>query len=227
MYQHVFDENRQTDMRNCFLNELAPLGMLRHYSKRDEINQSFIGQAVAIVVDGKVCKSILSSTGQQRLLYTLRPGEMIGEMSLMCGGNLGYQLRAKEDSDISFVGMDALNKALEAKPSIYRHLLNSVTRKNRILLLQLTGATFNNAYGSIADALLRLAACSDTMDSKWAPDTISTSFTQAELAHNTGCSRVTVTRVLNRFVEEKIISVRDRRIVIHDIAALTAYTDTV
>ena len=227
MYQHVFDENRQTEMRNCFLHELAPLGMVRRYEKREEIGQSFVGHSLAIVVQGKVCKSIISSTGRQRLLYTLRRGELIGEMSLLCGGSLSYLLRAKEVTDISFVGMDALQKALDAEPAIYRHLLNSVTRKNRILLLQLTGTSFNNAYGSIADALLRLAACSDTMDAKWEPDTISTSFTQAELAQNTGCSRITVTRVLNRLVEEKIISIRNRKIVIHDLAGLTAYTDTV
>ena len=227
MYEHVFDENCQRAMRQCFLDELAPLGIVRRYEQREEIAQSFVGNSLAIVVRGKVCKSIISATGRQRLLYTLRPGELIGEMSLLCGGKLSHLLRAKEVSEISFVGQDALQKALDAKPSIYRHLLNSVTRKNRILLLQLTGVSFNDAAGRIADALMRLAACSDTMDSKWEPNTISTRFTQAELAHNTGCSRITVTRFLNRLVEEKVISIKERRIVIHDLARLTAYTDRV
>lgn len=227
MYEDVFDEDRQLHMRNCFLNELAPLGVLRGYRKKEEIGLSFVGSSLAIVVRGKVCKSIISATGRERLLYTLRPGEIIGEMSLLCGGSLSYLLRAKELSEVSFVAADVLHKALDAKPAIYRHLINSVTRKHRILLLQLTGTTFNDAPGRIADALLRLAACSDTMDATWQPHMVTTGFTQAELAQNTGCSRITVTRVLRRLVEERLISIRDKKIVIHDIAGLTAYTDRV
>ena len=54
---------------------------------------------------------------------------------------------------------------------------------------------------------------------------ISTTFTQNELAHNVGCSRITVTRVLKQFTDEKLISRKNRKIIIEDMDALARYTD--
>ena len=56
---------------------------------------------------------------------------------------------------------------------------------------------------------------------------ISTLFTQGELAHNVGCSRITVTRVLKKFMAEQLISMKNKKIVINDLEALAGYTDRV
>ena len=56
---------------------------------------------------------------------------------------------------------------------------------------------------------------------------ISTLFTQGELAHNVGCSRITVTRVLKKFMAENLIGMKNKKIVINDMEALAAYTDRV
>ena len=73
----------------------------------------------------------------------------------------------------------------------------------------------------------RLAACSDTLEAGQDQRSISTLFTQGELAHNVGCSRITVTRVLKKFMAEKLISIEKKKIIIKDMEALAAYTDRI
>lgn len=227
MYQDVFDDKKQCAMRNYFLTELAPRGNRRHYEKKALIDYGLTARAFGIVVSGKVTKSIVSSKGNEKLLYTLRPGEIFGEMNLFCGGGLNFLVRVKEAATVSYIGADLLQAAVTAQPTAYPFLINSITRKFRIILLQLTNSTFNDSTGRIADALLRLAACSDSLDPDRRPQMISTPFTQSELAHNIGCSRVTVTRVLKKFTAENLIGTQDRKIVIRDMEALAKYTDRV
>ena len=227
MYQDVFDEKKQIAMRHYFLNELSELGVVRKYEKKQTIDCEVARSSFGIVVRGKVAKSIISFQGSERLLYTMRPGEIFGEMNLFCGGGLHFLVRAKEYAEISYISRELLQKVVSENPAVYPFLINSITRKYRIVLLQLTNITFNDSPGRIADALIRLAACSDTLEAGQDQRSISTLFTQGELAHNVGCSRITVTRVLKKFMAEKLISIEKKKIIIKDMEALAAYTDRI
>ena len=227
MYQNVFNDKKQTVMRNYFQNELAQLGMIKHHKKNELIYIDCGNSSFAIVLAGKVVKSIISSKGREKILYTLRPGEIFGEMNIVGGGSLNYVIRVKENAQISYVSKEMLDKVIENNPSVYEYLINSITRKFHIVLLQSTNNIFNDSRGRIAEALIRLTACSDHRDKQLNSGMISTAFTQSELAHNVGCSRVTVTRVLKQFLKDNLISVRNKKIIINDMDTLISYTDRV
>ncbi|WP_346355321.1 Crp/Fnr family transcriptional regulator [Azotosporobacter soli] len=227
MYQDLFDEQRQTAMRQYFLQNLAGQGIIRRYQRRELIDLSLLQDCFAIVCKGKVVKSILSSSGQEKLLYTLRPGEIFGEMAMLNGGFLNYQARVKEDCELACISRELLAKNRAADAKVHDYIMNSITRKFRIVLLQLTNTTFNDAHGRIADLLIRLAACADDLEDECDGRTISTHFTQQELAQNAGCSRITVSRTLQRFSQENLITISKKRIVIKDLEGLARYTDRV
>lgn len=227
MYQNVFNDKKQTVMRNYFQNVLAQLGMIKHHKKNELIYIDCGNSSFAIVLAGKVVKSIISSKGREKILYTLRPGEIFGEMNIVGGGSLNYVIRVKENAQISYVSKEMLDKVIENNPSVYEYLINSITRKFHIVLLQSTNNIFNDSRGRIAEALIRLTACSDHRDKQLNSSMISTAFTQSELAHNVGCSRVTVTRVLKQFLKDNLISVRNKKIIINDMDTLISYTDRV
>jgi len=227
MYQDVFDDKKQTLMRNYFQNELATLGIIKTHKKNDWIDLHCGNSSFAIVLKGKVVKSMISSQGREKLLYTLRPGEIFGEMNMLGGGSLSYVCRVKENAQISYVSKVIFDRVVEKNPLVYEYLINSITRKFRIVLLQSTNNAFNDSRGRIAEALIRLAACSNNGDVEQDANIISTVFTQSELAYNVGCSRVTVTRVLKIFLQEKLISIRNKKIIINDMDTLASYTDRV
>jgi CRP-like cAMP-binding protein len=210
-------------MRQLFL-KLSKEGIIKSYNK-NEIIDIESGEYVVIVVEGILSVEIISSMGNEKLLYVLRPGEIYGEMSYFCGGRCVTILKAKEKSKIALVKRDILETVLENEPEIYRYFIHSITRKFRIVMLQLTSAIFNDSIGKIADTLLRLASCSEKN-----PDEevfISVSYTHQELANNVGCSRITITRCLNRFISEGIIDIKNKRIIIKDIDKLQSYVDKI
>ncbi|SHE93703.1 Crp/Fnr family transcriptional regulator [Caloramator proteoclasticus] len=223
MYSDWFEQKRQDKMRQFFL-KLSKEGIIKSYNK-NEIIDIESGEYVVIVVEGILSVEIISSMGNEKLLYVLRPGEIYGEMSYFCGGRCVTILKAKEKSKIALVKRDILETVLENEPEIYRYFIHSITRKFRIVMLQLTSAIFNDSIGKIADTLLRLASCSEKN-----PDeevSISVSYTHQELANNVGCSRITITRCLNRFISEGIIDIKNKRIIIKDIDKLQSYVDKI
>lgn len=221
----MFDDKQQTSMRNYFKNQLSKLGVVKKYKKNEIIYTNANDLSFGIVLKGKVIKSIVSKQGKQKMMYTLRPGEIFGEMNLFCGRSLDYLIKVKEEAEISYINWDVLQKVLQTEPHVYRYFIHSITRKFRITTLQLTNHTFNDSTGKVADALLRLAACSENTVKPENTGIISTALTQDELASNVGCSRITVTRVINKFVKEKLISIKDKKIIINDMETLANYTD--
>lgn len=224
MYQEFFDDNRQEIMRCYFLNELSKLGIVKKFKKNDTIIIER-GKYVAIVVKGIVSQNVTSLNGYEKQLYVIRPGELFGEMPYFCGGDDYITNKAKTDSEVSILCADTLEKELGKNPVVYRHFIHSLTRKFRIVMLQLTNATFNDGVGRIADALLRLSSCSEINVRE--RHSIGTVYTHQELANNVGCSRITVTRCLNKFLKENIIAYENKAIVIKNPEALERYVDRI
>lgn len=212
-------------MRDYFLNRLAKLGIVRKYSK-NQIIDLHSDDYFGIVIKGIVSINVLNSNGNEKMLYFIRPGEIFDEMNYFCGGSKPTVARVKEAAQVSIIYKPVLEEELEKNPEAYRYFIHSITRKYRIVMLQMTNCVFNDSIGKIADALLRLASCSIG-----AGETermlIDTPFTHQELANNIGCSRITVTRCLNRFIDEDIIGYEDKRIIIKNSEALKQYINVI
>ncbi len=226
-YDVVFDEKRQIEMRRFFREVLAPMGARESYGRNRVIDWRKHGDSFGIVVSGKVSKGMISSGGKEKLLYFLRSGEIFGEMNLIDGGSLNYILYSKEPSVVSYVGSGTVEVVLSKNPEAYRYFIHSITRKFRIVTLQLANNVFNDARGRVAESLIRLFACSDTEDKDMTEGMITTALTQSELAYNVGCSRVTVARILKSFFDEGLLGRVNRKIVIKDLDGLSRYTERI
>lgn len=226
-YSDVFDEKKQNEMRTFFIDVLAARGTVKSYDRNDVISPANPGDSFGIVVEGKVSKAMISVSGREKLLYFLRPGELFGEMNLMDGGSLNYVLYAKEPSSVSYVSRSILDEELCRNPDAYLYFIHSMTRKFRIVALQLANNVFNDSTGRVADALIRLSACSDTRDVDMTEGMITTALTQSELAYNVGCSRVTIARILKSFFDEGLLERANKKIVIKNMEGLAKYTDRV
>jgi CRP/FNR family cyclic AMP-dependent transcriptional regulator len=224
MYQHLFDNEKQIEMRNYFMNLSENIGKTKSYRKNEIISfdrSAFVG----IVRKGLLSENIVSSKGKIHSLYLLREGEILGESFYFCGGKNTTLTIAKENTDISFLQNDILNIELINNPEAYRYFIHSITRKYRIIMLQLTNSIFNDSMGKIADALLRLSSCADV--DPLGRTTINIVFTHQEFANNIGCSRVTVTNCLNEFLDKSIISYENKKIIITKPDELKTYIDLV
>ncbi|MCX7828126.1 MAG: Crp/Fnr family transcriptional regulator [Thermanaerothrix sp.] len=223
IYSDLFDQLSQERMRRFFLEEVAPLGVLREYRRGSSVDHEFAASSMGVVVKGCVSKSMVSSGGKEKLLYFLRPGEIFGEMDLLDGGSFPYVLCARRNSSVAYVPLREVQSLLELRPEAYRFFIHSMTRKFRIVALQLANSAFNDAGGKVAEALLRLCSCLEPSE----VSRMAVSVTQQELASNIGCSRVTVARVLKRLEREGVVERRGRELVVSDVEALMRLRDGV
>jgi CRP/FNR family cyclic AMP-dependent transcriptional regulator len=184
-----------------------------------------MNNSVGIVMKGVLSQSIISSKGHVHSLYLLRKGEIMGESFYFCGGKNNISTLVKEDAKVSFLLKDELENELKNNPDGYRYFIHSLTRKYRIVTLQLTCNLFNDSLGKIADALLRLSSCAE-IDSLGRIN-LNMKFSHQELANIIGCSRITVTNCLNKLLKEKIISYENKNIIINKPEDLKKYIDLI
>jgi CRP-like cAMP-binding protein len=211
-------------MRDYFLNTLSKLGRIQKYNKNELVDTNW-ELYVGIVVKGVVAESVISLNGQEKILYLIRSGEMLGEMIYFCGGMDSIASTAKEYVEISIVSKEILERELRLKPHIYKYFMHSMTRKFRIVMLQLTDKIFNDARGQLADALLRLSSTAE-IDSTGTV-TVNYVFTHEELSNIIGCSRITVTRCLNDFIKSGVICYSAKKIIINNPEVLKTYINFV
>ena len=224
MYENLFDNEKQIKMRNYFINLANDIGKIKAYRKNECVcfdKAAFVG----IVLKGVLSENVVSSHGNVHTLYILRRGEISGEPFYFCGGENTILTLAKENTEISFIQNKVLDRELDKNPEAYRYFIHSITRKYRIIMLQLTNNLFNDSMGRVADALLRLASCAEV--DPLGRTTVNMVFTHQELANNIGCSRITVTRCLNELMDNSIISYQDKKIIINKPEELKAYIDVV
>lgn len=223
MYSDIFNENSQNKMRSFFLEELSKKGILKRYDKNDVIHIPD-NDFVAIVVEGNIKQTLYSCRGTEKTLYFLQPGEIFGEMDYFGGGKGNIISKSVENSAISVVKQEQLNRVLQDKPEAYRYFLHSITRKFRIVMLQMSDMCFNTSIEKIADVLLRLSCQGGNLISKEVEadgrENLVISMSHQELGDLIGCSRITVTKGLNELKNKKIVGLQNRKIIINDIKKL-------
>lgn len=218
MYEEYFNHTPQTKMKDFYLNEIAPLGNQKSYKKNDQIDY-FPNSKLAIVTEGKLKICIYTKSGLEKILFFLNPGEIYGEESLFYP-HIDITPVPLEATTISFIDNEVLQNYLISHPMDYRYLFQSILRKYQISLFQMGDLLKRSPKAQICSALSRLMAQRSTTNSSIDFYELDVYLTHEVLGNIIGCSRVTVTRVLNELKAEGIIDTSNRRIKILDIEAL-------
>ena len=218
MYEEYFNHTPQTQMKDFYLNEIAPLGNQKSYKKNDQIDY-FPNSKLAIVTEGRLKICIYTKSGLEKISFFLNPGEIYGEESLFYP-HIDITPVPLEATTISFIDNEVLQNYLISHPMDYRYLFQSILRKYQISLFQMGDLLKRSPKAQICSALSRLMAQRSTANSSIDFYELDVYLTHEVLGNIIGCSRVTVTRVLNELKAEGIIDTSNRRIKILDIEAL-------
>lgn len=218
MYEEYFNHTPQEQMKDFYLNEIAPLGTQKSYKKNDQIDY-FSNSKLAIVTEGRLKICIYTKSGLEKILFFLNPGEIYGEESLFYP-HIDITPVPLEETTISFIDNEVLKRYLTSHPMDYRYLFQSILRKYQISLFQMGDLLKRSPKAQICSALSRLMAQRNIENSSLDSYELDVYLTHEVLGNIIGCSRVTVTRVLNELKSEGIIDTSNRRIKILDIEAL-------
>ena len=96
---------------------------------QDIIRQDEYGNFMVVILTGAVAVDRLQPWGERLRLAETRPGEILGEMSLLDSGIRFSACSTLSDCDIAVLGADAMDDMLNSDPTLAANLIALLARK--------------------------------------------------------------------------------------------------
>jgi CRP/FNR family cyclic AMP-dependent transcriptional regulator len=199
-------------------NQLAHIFVARAYRKNQVIFlEEETGNYMYLVLSGKVKVAKAGVGGKETILAIHRTGDFFGEMSLLDGKTAPATVSAMEDAKIISVSGTDFHKYLLHNEKVMQQIIQVLCARLR-QVWQTQSLSSSTADARIRMGIYQLAKRHGIRDAHGT--IIDLKITHQELAEMVGTSRETVTRVLTRLREQRIIEVDQRRITLIDSKAL-------
>ena len=172
------------------------------------------GDALYVVLDGKVKLTRTSADGRENLISLMGPGEMFGELSLFDPRPRTMSASAVTDVRLAALRHDDLRAWLTGRPDVAMHLLAALARRLRRTNEVMSDLVFTDVPGRVAKALLDLAARFGVQQEDGLQ--VSHDLTQEELAQLVGASRETVNKARADFAARGWIQLAAKSVLLVD-----------
>ncbi|NUZ05915.1 Crp/Fnr family transcriptional regulator [Piscinibacter koreensis] len=172
------------------------------------INEGDPGDAIYIVLSGRLQTYLSSEDGRDVVLADHDPGEYVGELALD-GSPRSASVRAVSPSTCLIVRGAELRAFLVDHPEFGFHLSQKLTRMVRRLTKQVANLALKDVYGRVVYLFM------ETSEAIGSERIIREKLTQQNIAERIGSSREMVSRVLKDLTAGGYVSLRDGCYVIH------------
>lgn len=177
--------------------------------KRGEaiVEQGKKSNALTILLTGRARVISSDSRGREVILATLRPGDYVGEMSLIDDEPHSASVLAEVQSDSLILGQAEFARCMPDMDSMAHAILRGVVQRLRHADRKIESLALMDVYGRVAKALLEFAA-ENVMNREGhavIPDRVS----RQDVAKMVGASREMVSRVMKDLEERGFIVTRD------------------
>ena len=178
-----------------------------------------------LLVNGKVKLSMLSAEGKEKVLTILQEGDIFGELSLFDEDPHPLTAEVVDDARLLIIPWNEMEKMIQNRPSLAIKIIEALSKKTRLLTSQVRELVFQDAAGRLASLISRLA---DDFGREIEEGTvIDLVLTHQEIANLIGSSRVTVTKLINRFIDDGLLTIKKRKIIIKDFESLGERLQTI
>ncbi len=160
--------------------------------------------------------------GQQLLVDFLKPGEVLGEESVLLSGEHGVDAVSLESASVLCFPADPVKKMLTSQPRLGHALAALSASRARALRERLCLMTTAPVPVRLAQCLSMLARRFGRRDKQGTM--IALRITHQDLADYVGASRETVSLFLSRFRKDGLIVMNVRKIIVPDLKALKKVT---
>jgi CRP-like cAMP-binding protein len=96
---------------------------------RDVIRQDEYGNFMVVLLTGTIAVDRLQPWGEQLRLTEARPGDILGEMSLLDSGKRFSQCTTLTESEIAVLGTQAMDEMMDGEPQLAGALVALLARK--------------------------------------------------------------------------------------------------
>ena len=207
------------ELHDSALRELAQVCLQRTYRRGQFLwYQGDPGDYLVVIVRGSVKVTVTSPRGDEMLLVTRGPSEIVGELSVIDGGARSASVVALTPTTGIVIGRAPLIALMHRSPELLDVLLRSMGALVRRLTERATDLVFLDLAARVAKLLLREAE--GRSGEQRQGGLVDLGLTQTELAQMVGASRPAVNRVLQSLAARGSISIDGHKIIINDPTAL-------
>jgi len=171
-----------------------------------------------IIVEGRVKISISSEDGREKDIALFQPGDCFGEMALLDGSNRSATATAMDPSETLVLFRQEFLDFISENPEVASDLTGLLNQRLRKVNEMLGDVVFLDVPTRLAKQLLALAETYAGDVEAGAP--IVVPIGQDELARLVGASRETVSRALNSYRRQGMVTTSHRRVTITDLSGL-------
>ena len=177
-----------------------------------------------VVESGHVRIFKSSANGREQVLSIDGPGSSIAELPVFDGGNYPASVTAIDDATLLFVSKQDFQALCLAHPQVALKVLRVVGARLRRLVGIIEELSFTTVRHRLASFLLRLAQ----KEGKRTPAGVEIALpvSNQELASQIGTVRELVSRNLSRLQSQGILKIDGRTVIISNLKALEAETDS-
>ena len=149
--------------------------------------------------------SVASPAGGERILAILGPGSLIGELAIIDGQPRSASVSSIRESELNFISRAVYEEFVREHPETNRHILTLLAQRLRDTNSIVAAASFLSIKGRVALALLNLAEAFG-QDVGGKRILIRQKISQSDVAAMAGVARENVSRTLNEWMRQKLLS---------------------
>jgi CRP/FNR family transcriptional regulator, cyclic AMP receptor protein len=193
---------------------------IRRFRRGEVIfHQGDPGDALFIVLAGRVKIVLPAETGDEAILATLRAGDFFGELALLDGAPRSATATAIEATETAVLSRDRFRDLIGSDDRIRDTFLAALAAELRRLTTHVEELHFLDIAGRLAARLARLAGDHGRPE----PDgtiRLDGPLTQGDLASMVGCTRQSVNKLLGTFAGDGLLRLERDAIVVLDVDGL-------
>ncbi len=172
------------------------------------------GDALYLVLKGKVKASLLAEDGREVILSLLGPGEIVGEMALFdVEERRSATVETLEDSELLVLSGQSFLDVMAARPGIAMNVIRTLSQRLRETSCRIRNLIFLDTYSRVGRYLVELAR-------KQGRELADGSLlvmrpTHQEIANYLGTTRETVSRSMRELQEQGLLKIVGRRVILY------------
>lgn len=194
--------------------------LLRHARRALVMSHDLHNREVLCVVSGVLEVSCVSAAGGKYMNALAGPGTALPLVRLLQDQPLAFSYHALQDATVLHLPADAVIAQLDACPMLWRAVAELALRRQRNSMALLQKQLLANNRQRLASTLVELTKLHGRGPDRSAR---AVSVNQTDLANMVGVTRQTVNKELQVFLRDGLIEVAYGRIVVRNLAGLSAH----
>ena len=193
--------------------------LARHARRSLVMSHDLQERELLCVISGSLEVSSMNADGQKYMNALAGPGKVLPLLRLLQDKPLDFSYHALQDATVLHLPADAVIAQLNSCPELWRGVAELALQRQRHSMVLLQKQLLVNNRQRLAGTLVELAKLHGR-----GPDrsTREVAINQTDLANMVGVTRQTVNKELKAFTRDGLIAVEYGRIVVRDLAGLSA-----